>query len=86
MLSATLHVLGPVTHVLVGVEDEVGGARHVVLTLALAHVVHGAVRLVRVVRDVAVLLLACHRGRYRQHSSIIRGRRRYVHVLFLTKY
>lgn len=86
MLSATLHVLGPVTHVLVGVEDEVGGARHVVLTLALAHVVHGAVRLVRVVRDVAVLLLARHCGRCRQHSSIIRGRRRYVHVLFLTKY
>ena len=39
---------------------QLGGAGHVVLPLALAHEVLGAVRLVRVVRDVSVLLLAEH--------------------------
>lgn len=61
VLRAALYVLRPVAHVLVGVEHEVGRTGHVVLTLALAHVVHRAVRLVRVVGDVTVLLLASHR-------------------------
>ncbi|CAB0011790.1 unnamed protein product, partial [Nesidiocoris tenuis] len=60
MLRASFNVFRPVAHVFVGVEDEVGRAGHVVFPFAFAHVVHGAVRLIRVVRDVAVLFLAGH--------------------------
>jgi hypothetical protein len=50
-------VLGPITDVLLRVEHQIAGTGHVVLPLALAHVVVGAVRLVRVVGNVAVFLL-----------------------------
>lgn len=49
VVRAAFHVLGPVAHVLVGVENQLRRAGHVVLALALAHVVHGAVQLVSVV-------------------------------------
>lgn len=59
-LLAAFHVLGPVANALLQVEDKVLRARHVMFALALAHVVHGAVLLVLVVADEAVLLLAHH--------------------------
>lgn len=58
MLHAALHVLRPVAHVLVRIEDQIGGTGHVVLAFTLAHVVHLAVRFVGMVADVAVLLVA----------------------------
>lgn len=60
VLQTALHVLRPVADVLVRVEHQVHRAGHVVLALTLAHVVHRAVALVRVVGDVVVLLLASH--------------------------
>lgn len=65
MVLAALDVLWPITDVLVRVEDEVRGARHVVLSLSLAHVVHGAVGLVGVVGDVAVFFFAGHFVRWK---------------------
>lgn len=60
VLQATLDVLGPIADIFVGVEYEVHRTGHVVLALALAHVVHRAVIFVRVVRYVIVLLVARH--------------------------
>ena len=60
VLETALDVFRPVADVLVGIEDEVHRAGHVVLALAFAHVVHRAVVPVLVVRDVVVLLLASH--------------------------
>jgi hypothetical protein len=68
VVHAMFHVLGPVAHVLVGVEHELRRARHVVLALALAHVVHGAVQLVPMVRDVTFLLLAHHGVSWKTHQ------------------
>lgn len=56
MCLTSFHVLGPVTDGFFEVEDQVHGTGHVVLALALAHEVVGAVLLVPVVRDEAVLL------------------------------
>jgi len=57
---ASLDVFGPIADVLLGIEDQVGGTGHVVLPLALAHVVVGAVGPILVVADVSVLLGAGH--------------------------
>jgi Na+/H+ antiporter NhaB len=59
-VGAVGDVLGPVADALVRVEHEVGRAWHVVLALALAHVVLAAVAVVAVVRDVAVGFFAYH--------------------------
>jgi len=57
---ASLDIFGPIADVLLGIEDQVGGTGHVVLPLALAHVVVGAVGPILVVADVSVLLGAGH--------------------------
>jgi hypothetical protein len=57
---AALDVLLPVTDVLIRVENEVSGTGHVVLPLSLTHVVLAAVGLVRVVRNVTLLLSTRH--------------------------
>lgn len=57
MVQTGFDVLGPITDVLLRVEHEVGGTRHVVLALSLAHVVMGAVSLVGVVGNVTVFFL-----------------------------
>lgn len=60
MVLTTFYVLWPIADVLIVVEDQVLRAGHVVLPLAFAHVVHGAVSFVRVVGYVAVFLFAYH--------------------------
>jgi len=57
---ASLDIFGPIADVLLGIEDQVGGTGHVVLPLALAHVVVGAVGPILVVADVSVFLGAGH--------------------------
>lgn len=51
------HILRPITHVVVFVEDQPAGTGFVVLSGALAHVVHAAVLLVTEERDVGVTVL-----------------------------
>lgn len=58
MVGAALDVFGPVAHILVGVEDQVLRTGHVMFPLAFAHVVHRAVRLVGMVRNVSVFFFA----------------------------
>lgn len=58
VLGATLHLLRPIAHVLVGVEDKVRWTRHVMLPLTFAHVVSGAVLFVWMVAYVAVFFFA----------------------------
>ena len=71
MVLAALDVLRPVAHVLVGVKYKIGRAGHVVLALSLAHVVVGAVVLVRVVADVAVLLRARHLVGWMERDRVV---------------
>lgn len=68
VLHATLDVFRPIANVLFRVEHQVRRARHVMFSLALAHVVHGAVRLVRMIGYVTVLFLACHRSRWKRNK------------------
>lgn len=60
MLQTALDILRPVADVLVGIEDQIHGTGHVMFALALAHIIHRAVVLVRMVRYVIVLLVAHH--------------------------
>lgn len=71
-MLAALDILWPITNVFVRVEHEVRGARHVVLPLSLAHVVHGAVSLVGVVRDVAIFFFASDFVGWKDKVNIIR--------------
>ena len=64
MTLASFHVFWPVTNVLVGIEDEVGGAGHVMFPLSFTHVVLATVSLVGMVRNVTVFFCACHFRRY----------------------
>lgn len=71
VLQTTLDILRPVADILVGVEDQIHRTRHVMLALALAHVIHRAVVLVRVVRYMIVLLVAHHFVCYEKCSGKI---------------
>lgn len=58
MMLTSFHVLRPIAYVLVGIEDKVRRTRHVMLAFTLAHVVVGAVQFVRMIADMAILLVA----------------------------
>lgn len=58
MALAAFDILGPIAHVLVGIEYQIGGAWHVVLAFTFAHEVVRAVALVRMVANVTVLFRA----------------------------
>lgn len=58
MVKTALNVFRPVADIFIGIEDKIDGTGHVMLALALAHVVHGAVVLIFVIRYVIVLLVA----------------------------
>lgn len=55
-----LHVVGPVAHAVLEVEDQIDWTGHVMSTRALAHVVVGAIQSVVVVTDVPLRLLTFH--------------------------
>lgn len=57
MLQTTLDVLRPIANVLIGIEDQIDRAGHVMLALALAHIVHRAIILIRMIRYVIVFLV-----------------------------
>lgn len=58
MMLASFYILGPIANILVVVEHQILRTRHVMFPLSLAHVVHSAVGLVGVVRNVAIFLFA----------------------------
>lgn len=66
VVQTALNVLWPVAYVLVRIEDQINRTRHVMLALALAHVVHRAIVLVRVIRYMIVLLVTRHFVRYKK--------------------
>ena len=55
VMGASFYIFWPITDVFVVVEDQVLWAGHVMFPFSFAHVVHGAISFVRVVRYVAVL-------------------------------
>lgn len=55
MLLAAFDIFGPIADVLIGIEDQIGRARHVVLAFSFAHEVVGTVALVWMIADVAIL-------------------------------
>lgn len=57
MLHAPLDLLWPIAYVLVRVKYQIRRTGHVVFSFSLAHVISCAIRLVRVVTYVAILLL-----------------------------
>lgn len=70
VLQTALDVLRPVANVLVGVEDKIHGTGHVMLAFSLAHVVHRAIVLIRVIRYVIVLLVAQHLIRCEKKATL----------------
>lgn len=57
MLQTTLDILRPIANVLIGIEDQIHRARHVMLALALTHIVHRAIILIRMIRYMIVFLV-----------------------------
>lgn len=60
MMHTALYILWPVTHVFIGIEDQVGWARHVVLPFSFTHIIHSAICFVWVVWDVPIFLFTHH--------------------------
>lgn len=60
MMQTALDILRPVADVLVRIKDQVHRAGHVMLALTLAHIVHRAIILVRMIRYMIVFLVAQH--------------------------
>lgn len=65
VLQATLDILRPIADILVRIKDQVHRTGHVMLALALAHIVHRAIILVRVIRYMIVFFVARHFVRYK---------------------
>lgn len=57
MLQTTLDILRPIANVFIGIEDQIYRAGHVMFALALAHIVHRAIILIRMIRYMIVFLV-----------------------------
>lgn len=71
MLQTALDILWPVADVLVRIKDQVHRTGHVMLALALAHIVHCAIILVRVIRYMIVFFVARHFVRCKIYFRLI---------------
>lgn len=60
MMMTAFNILGPITNVLVEVEDQLSWTWHVMLTFPFTHVVMCAIELIGMVADVTILIRACH--------------------------
>lgn len=57
MMQTTFDILRPIAYVLIGIKDKIHRTRHVMLALALAHIVHRAIILIRMIRYMIVFLV-----------------------------
>lgn len=60
VLQTTLDILRPITNIFIGIEDQIHRAGHVMFALALTHIVHRAIILIRMIRYMIVFLVTKH--------------------------